>query len=605
MRGAVNAGRASKGAGYRPERKRRASTALLVLLAAAIAASVLVTLGSRVVLSNVACNNHPVLVHVAVSSEMAPAAQRLSQVFNDQHNDVRGHCAKVVVDAASAASVAGDLSRGAAGSGQTAIDAWIPDSQMWVEAARQSPAGARLVHPSGITVAQTPLVITMPRSVAARTPAFGTSISWRFLFPQAFGGPSSTLGLHVQFPDPVQSAPGLAALIQIEKMFGYGRQARFALAGFAFNVQVVSPPGGTSLPSLAALAQSAEEVKSTAPVTITSEQAVVKFDQAHPSAPLAIRYPVEGTYDLTYPYVLTTTDPLKEQAAQAFGTMLRSSYGEAYVRYQGFRSSDGQVGGWPESYGIPKNQPSLLQAPASRPVAHALGAWQQLSLGSHDLALMDVSAVMGKRPLPGGPTLEQMLTQSAGIGLAQFPDSAQIGLWAFASHLDGALPYKELISVGPLPAPLGLITRRQQIQRLATATAPQPTGAALYGSILAAYKEMTKTYLPRYHNTVIVMTAGIESDPSDISASTLMRDLRKLYNPQRKVQVIVLMLGGAGNFPVLKQIATITNGQAFAITSPAQVAQIFFRAMGRRICEPHCPGPKQTASPQPSAPPGT
>ncbi len=593
----MNAGRASRGAGYRPERKRRPSTAMLVLLAAAIAASVLVTLGSRVVLSNAACNDHPVVVHVTVSSEIGPTAQRLGQVFNDQHNDVRGHCAKVVVRTASAASVAGELGRGVAGTPQAAIDAWIPDSDMWVEAARQSSAGAHLIHPSGITLAQTPLVIAMPRPVAARTPAFGTSVGWRFLFPQKLGGPSSSLGLHVQFPDPATSAPGLATLIQIRKMFGYGRPARFALAGFVFNVQVVAPSGASSLPSLAALAQSAEQVKSTAPVTISSEQAVVKFDQAHPSEPLAIRYPAEGTYNLTYPYVLTTTDRLKQEAAQAFGTMLRSSYGAAYVRYQGFRSSDGQADGWPESYGIRKDPPTMLHAPGTGPVSHALGAWQQLSLGSHDLALMDVSEVMAKRPLPGGPTLEQMLVKSAGVGLGQFPDSAQIGLWAFASHLDGPLPYKELISVGPLPAPLGLITRRQQIQRLAAATTPQPTGAALYGSILAAYKHMTQTYLPRYRNTVIVMTAGIESDPNDISASTLISDLRQLYDPAKKVQIVVLMLGGPGNFPVLQQIATVTNGQAFVITSPEQVAQVFFHAMGRRICEPHCPGPSRTKPP--------
>jgi Bacterial extracellular solute-binding protein/von Willebrand factor type A domain len=590
----VNAGRASRDAGYRPERKRRASTALLILLAAVLAASLLATLSARVILANVACNDHPAVVHVAVSSEIEPAVQQLAHVFNNQQTSVSGHCAKVVAQAASSASVAAQLSQGTAGSQKTLVDAWIPDSDMWVEAAQQSPAGSHLVHPAGITVAQTPLVIAMPRPVAARTPAFGTSVSWRFLFPQGLGGPPPSLGLHVQFPDPALSAPGLATLIQIRKMFGYGRPARFALAGFVFNVQVVPPTEGSSLPSLAALARSAEEVKSTAPVTITSEQAAVKFDLAHPTEPLAIRYPAEGTYNLTYPYVLTTTDRLKLEAAQAFGTMLRSSYGAAYVRYQGFRSSDGQVGGWPESYGIPQSQPSLMEPPTTGPVSHALGAWQQLSLGSHDLALMDVSAAMAKRPIPGGPTLEQLLTQSAGIGLAQFPDSAQIGLWAFASHLDGTRPYKELISVGPLPAPLGLITRRQQIQRLAIATATQPTGAALYGSILAAYKHMTQTYLPRYRNTVIVMTAGIESDPSDISANTLLRDLRKLYNPEKKVQVVILMLGGAGNFQVLKEIATVTNGQAFAITSPEQVAQIFFHAMGRRICEPHCPGPPRT-----------
>ena len=110
----------------------------------------------------------------------------------------------------------------------------------------------------------------------------------------------------------------------------------------------------------------------------------------------------------------------------------------------------------------------------------------------------------------------------------------------------GSCPYKQLVSVGPLPAPLGLITRRQQVAALAKGGETVPCPAALYGSILAGFKAMTSSYQARYDNAVLVMTAGVDNAPGDISAADLIRQLRTLYNPKRRVEIIVIKFGNAG-----------------------------------------------------------
>jgi hypothetical protein len=46
-----------------------------------------------------------------------------------------------------------------------------------------------------------------------------------------------------------------------------------------------------------------------------------------------------------------------------------------------------------------------------------------------------------------------------------------------------------------------------------------PVGAALYGTILAAYKTLAASYQPGYVNAVIVLTAGVENAPGDISGA--------------------------------------------------------------------------------------
>src|SRR6266496_430431 len=339
----MTAGHTGRVTADRPGRWRRGSTVLLVLLAAGIAATVLGALAARDVMSWASCTQHPVVVRVAVSGEIEPAIQRLGRFFNSEHQLVSGRCAEVTVRAVSPAEVAAALAR-VGGSG---VDAWIPDSTLWLDIAGSSLAAARLVRPSGVIVARSPLVIAMSRSVAAGVPAFGTSVSWKFLLPQTVGGPSRALGLRVQFPDPTQSAAGLATLIHFRRHFGDGgRQARAELARFILSVQVVSPVGKDGSASLAALARPASP--GAAPsnrVTVTSEQSVVGFDRSHPGEPLAVRYPAEGTYQLTYPYVLTTADRLTQTAAQKFGTVLRSPYGTAYMRYEGFRTVTGQAGG--------------------------------------------------------------------------------------------------------------------------------------------------------------------------------------------------------------------------------------------------------------------
>ena len=581
--------RTGAGGRYRPGRKRRLSTALFTLLAAAIAATLLVALSARTISARPTCTGQTTTAQVAVSGEIAPAIQRLATYFNSQHRQIDGRCAAVAVHTMSAATVAAELAQGAAGKTQPAVNAWIPDSSLWVDVARATPAAARRVQPSGIVVAESPLVIAMPRPAAARMPIFGSTVGWQILAPPGAGGPPKALGLNVQFPDPTQSAIGLAGLIELKRMFGYGRAARGDMAAFALNVQVVHPGTvASSLPSLDTFAR--PSASDTAPVTLTSEQAVVAFDRSHPGQPLAVRYPAQGTFQLSYPYVLTTTGGVTLAAAKAFGSVLRSSYANAYVRYEGFRTGSGAASAWPASYGLQSAEPHLLTPPGPIQAGKELRAWHVLGLGSRFLAINDVSAAMATPAAPGGPTLEQVLGRTSAAGMRRFPDSTQMGLWVFASHLAGALPYRELVSMGPLPGQFGVVTRRQAIQRLAATGKTVPHApAALYGTLLAAYKQMVASYQPQYVNDIIVLTAGVENDPSDIPAATMLRDLHTLVNPRRPVEILMVVFGVPKDLGDLQQIAKATNGKVWPVTSAAQIPQIFYRAFGRRICQPHCP----------------
>jgi hypothetical protein len=206
--------------------------------------------------------------------------------------------------------------------------------------------------------------------------------------------------------------------------------------------------------------------------------------------------------------------------------------------------------------------------------------------------LTDVSPAMGQPDGNGTQTLHQLLDQTASDGLTLFPDSTSMGSWEIGANGNSAShPYTQLVSIGPLPADYGVITRRTQLEQLNT-TLPLGNGQlALHDAILDAYEKMTETYAPNYSNAVLVLTAGVDSARNDMSLSTLLGKLRKLYNPSKKVEIVVLMFGRQGDFTAMQQIATATNGVAFQVSNPAEIGTIFVKAVSQRMCTQGCAAP--------------
>jgi von Willebrand factor type A domain len=280
--------------------------------------------------------------------------------------------------------------------------------------------------------------------------------------------------------------------------------------------------------------------------------------------------------------VLTASTRAMSQAVTAFGRFLQTPYAQGVIRSNGFRSPDGTANPFPASSGL-GTQP-LQVAPAAKPAeaATTLAAWQRLGLGSKDLTIIDDSSVMSAPTGVGNLTLEQLLAQSAARGLALFPDSTQMSLWVAPNSQNTASSYRELVTMGPLAARYGVITRRQQIQEIDQTLRPSPHPLHLNDAILAAYQQMTSTYTPNYANAVIVLTAGVDAR-GDMSTSALLNKLHQLYNSSRRVEVVVLMFGTAGDFTSLQRIATATGGVAYKVTDPIEIGKVFIEAISHRL----------------------
>jgi hypothetical protein len=584
---------AGRGSG-RAARPRRVSVAVLVVIAVGISVVVMAGLSARAIAAHASCTNHPVLLNVAVNDDLAPAVGKVAQNFNRQQHSADGRCVEVQVAEAPSATVAQQIDGQVTDKSAAPVDAWIPDSSLWVDVARSFPQGASAIQTTGIEVAESPLVIATPGQVAKVTRVFSAPVGWSVLLPPSEGGPPASMGLHVDLPDPTTSAAGLATLVELSRLLGHGPDATNAFTDFALSAEATSQFDDPT--SLASFVDTAAPPFNGRPITVTTEQAVIAYDRTNPAAPLAAQYPTGfkaglGTPALDYPYVLTTSDPLRVEAAREFEQALQQPYATGVIRFDGFRSANGTADATPTSFGL-KTQ--VLQRSAAASAAEAqttLEVWRKLGLGSRDLVLIDTSAAMATPAAPGGPTVEQELTKTSLLGLSLFPDSTQMGEWEVASHLAGRLPYQQLVSVGPLPADLGLITRRQELEHIDQTLTPVHSPLALYDSILAAYKQMVTSYKANDSNAVIVLTAGIDDPQVDMSPTALVSRLRALFNPNRKVEIVVLMIGKEGNFTALRQIASVTGGVAFDITRPGQVGKAFIEGFSHRLCDTRCVAP--------------
>jgi hypothetical protein len=556
----------------------------------------LIDRGTAQIIGHYSCSNNQIVLNVAVSPDIAPAITTVADYFNSRQLKADGQCVSVSVNTESPALAAGQID-GQGARPHPPIDAWIPDSSLWVDQARRYAPGAQIIQATGHNIALSPLLLVMPKSAASRTAAFGKT-GWRLLLPVSIGGPHVPAGFRVNLPDPTQSAAGLATLVEVGRLLGQDTAARVRFTKFIFSSQVTTYFDDPV--SLDYFARLAAPPLNSDPVTITTEQAVLAYDRSHPKAQLSATYPSGsktefGSPELDYPYVVTTADSVRIDAAEMFGRVLTESYAQAVIRYHGFRSGKNVPDKFPASSGLAKQLLQVADPPSASEAPVALAVWNKLALSSRDLTIVDVSTQMAQPASPSdptGPTFEDELNKTAALGLALFPDTASIGLWEFADNLDHGKPYKVLVPVGPLPENLGVISRRAQLMRInGTLT---PTGGpqvALYGTILDAYKHMQKTYKPKFFNAVIVLASGIDNAPGDITAQELVKKLRSLNNSPNKVAVIIISFSPSADFPMLKKIALATGGQAYRITDPTRVAQVFYQALAHRLCGHSCVAP--------------
>jgi len=361
-----------------------------------------------------------------------------------------------------------------------------------------------------------------------------------------------------------------------------------------------------------------------------------------PATPLVAFYPPDGRFATTVPYVVMPRagrDPARASAATDLGRYLRGEEGRSVLlaaglrtpegdappatagpddagtsgtttsatrtsgtRTSGTESSSGTGSSGTESSGTatsgpdrpaPAGQQGLgitaerIAPPTEDAGQAALGTARRFFRHVHQrgstLAVVDVSGSMD-RIVPGTDpprTRLEVAIEAALQGVRLFAPNDHVGLWVFASALDGTRGYREMSPVAPLDSPGRYGTHLDDLVHVQYEV--EAAGAtALYTTALAAFRHLNARYVEGRLNQVVILTDGRNDnpgDPDEISLDELLTTLRAEFNPERPVRIITIAYSEDADTAALEQISAATDARSYLSRDPRDVLGVFIDAV--------------------------
>lgn len=519
----------------------------------------------------------PVELTVVADPAVAPTVEAVAA----DHDAADDSCSRTEVVAQASADTAAMLASGNASD----VDAWIPDSPVWL--VRMSSTARSLGRPVPNlalerSIASSPVVFAARADRAAAVG--GDGLSWNSLLDDGFTA---------LLPDPEASSAGLSALQAMERRADIGSPRQFQQAMIELN--------DTMLPSVGD-AFAALDASPDGTVAVASEQEITHHNRQGGSTPLVALYPADGTLALSYPFLrvldeselaknLPAADAETDDTPEARARALHARELEALklalwsakdaFAADGFR--DGTGSGELEQEGVLAEAVPVASAAAGAQVA-ILRTWGVLSLRSRILSVIDVSGSM-EEPTVTGLRRIDLLTQAASATLSQFSGDVDLGLWIFSTARAGDRDWEAL-------APIERLGDDDQRARIDSAIASLPgrLGGAtgLYDTVLAAVAQVRTTYDPDRVNSVLLLTDGRNEDEDGISLDALLDKLDELDDPSEPVPVVMVGIGPDTDVTAMRAIAEATGGAAYTAAKPQDLSAVLTDALSQRACRPNC-----------------
>jgi Ca-activated chloride channel family protein len=480
---------------------------------------------------------------------------------------------------------------------------WTPAASSWVSLLRQRVASgdrATLVGDAKpASIAQTPLVLAMPKPMAEALGWPGKRLGWSDVLgltndPKGWGavGHPEWGSFRLGKTNPHYSTSGLNATVG-SYFAATGRSSDLTAADladpkvgdFVKGVEAgVVHYGDTTLTFLSNLAAADARGQGMNYISAVAveEKSVYDYNQGNPTGdpklagkgqkprvPLVAVYPKEGTLLSDNPYVvLTTASDEQKAAAEDFLKYLQSPERQKRFTDAAFRGFDGKPGSvLSQANGLlPGQELGVLDVPASAVLDKALQTWDSQRKRARVLLVLDVSGSMGDLTSNGKSKLE--VAKQAGLRAVDlFAPDDEVGLWTFSSELRGAsTPYTEQVPVGPVSANSGRL--KQTINSMAA-----DGSTALYATIRAAQQKLLSAATPDRINAIVVLTDGRNEYNKDSDLNGLLRDL-DASNLENSVRVFTIAYGDKADLDTLKRISSSSRAAAYDARNPISIDSV-------------------------------
>jgi Ca-activated chloride channel homolog len=510
---------------------------------------------------------------VAASPDIAPLLDQLNTAWTKTAPSVHGRCVSVTIEARDSALMAIQL----AGpwdplDNGPPPDAWVPSSSVWARDAATSATAARMLPDRQPSIARSPSVIAMPKTMAIALGWPGkVSFDWPDIAKAAADPGFWTK--HGQkygrftfsMTDPKTSTAGLLSLMSVADPNNDGAVTSTELDGVLSLKPAMHRYLADTSDVLATVAKadqtSVAAVLATGAAFPALERDVIEYDKNRPHEPLVALYPTSGSLAADYPFLILTNPPWGTMtgpiAAGSFLTYVRGPAGRALFLANGYRDDIGTGGAdLTAAYGATPgvaNPPRTAPSPDS--VAQTLTTWTAVTRRTNLLLVLDVSGSMND--IVSGRTTRMDLAKAAAIAaVRRFDSDSSVGLWVFSTGLDGKRDYKSLVPLGTLSDTMsdGGSRRDDMINAISTITATGDTG--LYDTIAAAQREVIEHYQRFATNLVVLMTDGRNDDTTGgIGLAQLRQKLTSAKASRTNVPVVTIGFGADADYATLASIS--------------------------------------------------
>ncbi len=535
---------------------------------------------------------------VVASPSMAKTLDQLNRTFAGTDPSADGKCVSIEIaekDSASMATALGsDWNPKLSG---PAPDVWIPESSAWARYASVGPIAERMMPDLQPSLARSPAVMAMPRDMAlalgwpkvTQTWAdFAKKLDW-----QSKGKPWQ---FHLGMADPSKSTASLLALVAMLDTSDDGeidqseQQALYSIT----SVMKYVPDTGELLAGMAkADGAGKDAVFQYMSAFPALEQDVITYNQTNPTEPLVAVYPNDGSADADNPYLVLESAPwvskAKQHAAGKFLQYLRGPNGRKAFLADGFRDPNrvGSSSVMTEDNGVEPAVPTLPRAvllPES--VKSALSTWTGVTRPTNMLLVMDVSGSMDDPVLGTGKSKLAYAKSAALSAIKTFGDQAHVGLWSFSNgNTPGAKDYKEVVPIRQLSQDLPSGSTQQETLESAINGLKAKDATGLYDTAAAAQLAVHNAYMPGAVNMVVLITDGVNEDPSGgLSMDQLLLKLKQTNaDPKKAVPVVTVAYGDKADTKALQQIAVASNGAFLSATNAFDIPEVLMSAVFGRF----------------------
>ena len=566
-------------------RLRRRTIALATALVLAVAGGIGLAARSGLLSPAGDCVGARGRLDIVASPDIAPALQEIAEYARERRVTSDGGCLDVRVTARDNAPVAASL---ATAQNPPGFDVWVADSSVWTERAKGVGDGIPLLAAGG--VASSPVAL-------AAVPAAGRALGWptsTYSWSQLAERAGEPGKLRLGSADPARSATGLLALAGISSSTR-GADSDTRVAGTAKKLSTrTADSDGKVLRSLALDPADGARADRNEAVFLSEQAAFAHNRRASDARDLRLFYPTDGAPQLDFPYHLIDEGRLstdRSRAALRFMTLLSDPASLDVLRAHGFRTPDtpaAETDTLVRAAGGLAPQPYAQAAagPAARPTTEllqqTLGMWTITVQSARLTTVVDASGSMTV-PVPGRDGQSRMDVTKASLlhALDQFTAEDEIGLWDFATTLDGDRDYRRLVPTTRLGATVpGGTTQRARLTAAFSRLAPVPGGATgLYDTTLAAWEEARAGYVPGKFNAVVILTDGSNQDRVGIDRAALIARLKEHADPKRPVPLIAIAVGPDADRDDIHEIAKATGGAGYQVTDPAEIQLVILKAI--------------------------